>query len=149
MDLSPFGKPSLLTRIAVGKAIGFVIGIVGFSVAPFISEEISMMTRLGILCWYPTIGAFIAVFGVFNWHPILNLPLPWWFRSTFVGAWMNFVLAFFAHEQMSTILDGIFHQNVSPFWFVLNGGVFGLVTGFLCTQAGGEGPDTLAPVVNG
>jgi hypothetical protein len=35
------------------------------------------------LLWYTTLGAII---GVFTWHPVLKLPLPWWIRAQALGA---------------------------------------------------------------
>ena len=67
-----------------------------------------------------TVGAIIGVFGVYTRHPILKLPLPWWFRAPFVGAWMNFVLTFFAYDTMAAMLVAIFGEDgiiQSPFWF--------------------------------
>jgi hypothetical protein len=42
-------------------------------------------------------GAIIGVFGVITYHPLLRLSMPWWFRAPLTGAWMNFVLTFFAY----------------------------------------------------
>lgn len=142
-----FGNPSLMTRIVIGKAAGFVIGLIGFIALPYFAPESGLMLRWGILLWYTTIGAVIGVFGVFNWHPILKLPLPWWFRSPWVGAWMNFVLTLFAYESIRTMMIAIFGQDgllQSPFWFVLDGAIAGLVIGYLATRFGGEGHETVA-----
>ena len=92
MDWTPLGNPSLMTRIAIAKSIGLVVGLIAFFVAPSIYPEMEMLTRVGILLWYPTLGAFVGLFGVMNWHPLLQIALPWWFRSIFIGAWMNFLL---------------------------------------------------------
>jgi len=141
-----FGNPSLITRIAIGKAIGFVFGLTGFILLPYFLPDASLLLRWGILLWYTTVGAFIGVFGVFTWHPVLKLPMPWWFRSTLVGAWMNFVLVFFAYNEMNNMLlhtfgpDGLF---TSPFWFVLEGAIIGFIMGYFATRFGGEGKETV------
>lgn len=46
-------------------------------------------------------GAFIRVFGMFTRHPVLRLPMTWWFRAPVIGAWMNLVLVFFAYDVRS------------------------------------------------
>jgi len=74
-----FGNPSLMTRIAIGKGIGFLVGLVGFFLLPQLLPEAGSLIRWGILFWYTTVGAIIGVFGVFTYHPILKLPFPWWF----------------------------------------------------------------------
>lgn len=141
-------KPSLVTRIAIGKTAGFVIGLTAFFALPAFAPDSGAMLRWGFLLWYTTVGALIGIFGVFNWHPILKLPLPWWFRAPFLGAWMNFVLVFFAYDQLAALLtasgpDGLI---TSPFWFPLQGAIVGLIIGFLATRFGGEGKETVAVV---
>ena len=140
-----FANPSLMTRIAIGKGIGFVIGLAGMLVIPVLMPEIGTMARWGFLLWYTTFGAIIGIFGVFTWHPMLKLPMPWWFLSPFVGAWMNFVLTLLIHDRLAEFSAALFGAGspfASPFWFVAEGAVVGLVIGFAATRAGGEGPET-------
>lgn len=141
-----FGNPSLITRIAIGKAIGFIFGLIGFISLPYFLPDAGWMLRWGILFWYTTLGAIIGVFGVFTYHPILKLPFPWWFRSTIVGAWMNFVLVFFAYDAMQAMMHTMFGPDgalSSPFWFVLEGAIIGYIIGYFATRFGGEGKETV------
>jgi hypothetical protein len=141
-----FSNPSLITRIAIGESIGLFIGLIGFISLPYFLPDASLLLRWGILFWYGTVGAVIGVFGVFTWHPILKLPMPWWFRSTFIGAWMNFVLTFFAYDDMNTIMVNVFGTDgtfSSPFWFVLEGAIVGIIMGYFSTKFGGEGKETV------
>ncbi len=141
-----FGNPSLITRIAIGKGIGLVFGLLGFVLLPYFDPEAGWLMRWGILLWYTTLGAIIGVFGVFTWHPILKLPMPWWFRDPLIGAWMNFVLTFFGYEEMKAMMitmfgaDGVFQ---SPFWFTAEGAFVGIVIGYFATRFGGEGKETV------
>ena len=140
-----FGNPSLMTRIAIGKGIGLLVGLIGFISLPHFLPEADIWLRWGILLWYITFGAIIGVFGVFTFHPILKLPFPWWFRAPFMGAWLNFVLVFFAHEDMSAMMVSVFGENgalSSPFWFAAEGAIIGLIIGFFATRYGGEGAET-------
>jgi hypothetical protein len=141
-----FGNPSLMTRIAIGKGIGFLIGLVGFVFLPHFLPDASLMLRWGILLWYATFGAIIGVFGVITGHPMLNWSLPWWLRATMVGAWMNFVLVFFAHQPMSAMMVSVFGEDgalSSPFWFTAEGAVLGFIIGYFATRFGGEGAETV------
>ena len=141
-----FKNPSLITRVAIGKLIGFIIGLIGFVSLPWFWPDATWMLRWGILLWYTTLGAIIGVYGVFTWHPILKLPMPWWFRAPLIGGWMNFVLTFFAWNEMSTMLSATFGADgllSSPFWFVLEGALVGLLIGYLATRFGGEGKETV------
>jgi hypothetical protein len=136
-----FSKPSLITRIAVGKAVGTIIGLIGFVLLPVLWPESDPMLRWGILFWYATMGAIIAVYGVFNYHPVLRLPLPWWVRAPIIGAWMNFVLVFFTYDLMEAAIQGMLGIALSPFWFVVEGAIAGAVIGGLATKFGGEGKE--------
>ena len=139
-----FEKPSLVTRIAVGKGIGLVVGLLGFILLPFFLPDVGWLVRWGILLWYTTVGAII---GVFAWHPVLKLPLPWWFRAPLIGGWMNFVLTFFALDTMLAVMASVFGAAgilSAFFWFTVEGAVVGLVIGYAATRFGGEGKETIS-----
>ncbi len=139
-------KPSLTLRIGIGKAVGFLFGLAGFVFLPVFAPDAGWLIRWGILLWYTTLGAVIGVFGVYTSHPVLRLPLPWWVRAPFIGAWMNFVLTFFAYDEFRAMMMAAFGSAAgpltSPFWFALEGALVGLVIGWLATRFGGEGPET-------
>ena len=144
-----FKKPSLLLRIGVGKGIGFAIGLAGLVFLPYFVPDADWMIRIGMVLWYTTVGAVIGMFGVINYHPLIKLPLPWWFRGPWIGGWMNFVLVFFAYDHfavmmtdISLILWGNETSMTSPFWFAAEGAVVGLLIGYFATLLGGEGPKT-------
>ncbi len=136
-------KTLVMTRVVIGKGIGFIIGLIALIALPYFIADVSWMLRLGILFWYITVGAIIGVFGVVTWHPIVKLPMPWWFRATLVGAWMNFVLTFFAYDDLQAAMLQI-AGNVgvlgSPFWFTLEGAIVGYIMGFFANRVGGKGP---------
>jgi membrane associated rhomboid family serine protease len=128
---------SLITRIAVGKLIGFTFGLMGLIFIPYFLPEANWLLRLGILLWYTTVGAVVAIFGALNFHPVFKVSLPWWLLSPLIGAWMNFVLTFFAYDAMQPMLAVLFGQNgilSSPFWFAAEGAVIGLMIGFFAMQ---------------
>jgi hypothetical protein len=63
-----------------------------------------------------------------------------------IGAWMNFVLTFFAYDTMSYVIVPFFGPGglmSSPFRFALEGAVVGFIIGFLATRFGGEGKKTV------
>ena len=139
-------NPSIIMRIAIGKAIGFVIGLAGFIILPSLVPEVSWQLRWGILLWYTTLGAIIGVFGIFTRNPVLMVPMPWWVRAPIIGGWMNFVLTFFAYDQMETVLIAIFGAGSPmnmPLWLVVESAVVGALIGGVATRIGGEGPGTI------
>jgi hypothetical protein len=112
---------------------------------PIFLPEAGWLIRFGILLWYTTFGAIIGVFGVFTWHPVLKLPMPWWIRDPVLGAWLNFVLTFFAYDTMQAMMMSLFGPGgmlASPFWFAAEGAVVGLLIGYFATRFGGEGAET-------
>ena len=140
-----FGKPSLMTSIAVGKTAGLVFGGADFFLLPWFWPEAGMMLRWGVLLWYITLGGIIGLFGVFNRHPVLRMNLPWWFRGPFIGGWMNFLLALIAHDKLAAMMSASFGAGsalASPFWLVAEGMVIGLIIAYLAFRFGGEGPET-------
>ena len=140
-----FENPSLTIRIGIGKGVGLLIGLAGFVLLPWFLPEAGWLIRWGILLWYTTMGAIIGVFGVFTRHPVLKLPMPWWVRAPIIGAWMNFVLTFFAYDMLKQAMEATFGSDGvlgSPFWFVAEGAVVGLIIGYCATRFGGEGVET-------
>ena len=141
-----FNSPSLTTRIAIGKLTGLVFGLAGFLTLPLFAPEATWLLRWGVLLWYTTLGAIIGVFGVYTYHPVLKLPMPWWFRAPLIGAWMNFVLTLLAYDTLQSVMHAFMGADglmKSPFWFTLEGAVVGLVIGYLATRFGGEGAVTV------
>ena len=140
-----FSKPSLVARIAIGKLVGLVFGLIGFFMLPVLWPQATDMLRWGILLWYTTVGAFIGMFGVMDQHPMFGIRLHWWFRGPWIGAWMNFVLTLFAYDTMKSVLMAVFGEAgalTSPFWFVAEGALIGLIIAYFATRFGGEGPLT-------
>jgi hypothetical protein len=145
-----FGRPSMMTRVAVGKGTGFVVGLAGLITLPHFVPDAGWLPRWGLLFWYTTFGAVIGVMGVITYHPILKVRLPWWMRDALVGAWLNFVLVFFAYDLMASAMANLFGAGsilASPFWFAVEGAIVGLVIGFAANRFGGEGRDTVSDMM--
>jgi len=141
-----FGNPSLLTRIAVGKMAGLIFGLAGFLMIPYVLPEADPYLRWGMLLWYVTLGVIVAIFGVLDRQPVLDLPLPWWVRAPLIGGWMNFVLTLLAWDRLaafSLALLGPGSSFLSPLWFIAEGALVGLAIGYVATRVGGEGPETV------
>lgn len=138
-------SPSLVTRIAVGKAAGLGFGLAGFLILPYLVPDADPLMRWGVLLWYMTLGALIGIAGVLDWQPELDLPFPWWVRAPLLGGWMNFVLTFLIYDRLAEFGAALFGADsllASPFWFVAEGALIGLAIGYAATTAGGEGPET-------
>ncbi len=139
-----FERPSLITRVMVAKTLGFAFGLAGLILAPYFLPDAGWLPRIGFMLWYTTVGAFIGVAGVFTWHPVLKIPLPWWIRDPGIGAWMNFVLVFFAWDMIAAAMVHTFGPGgvlQSPFWITLEGAFVGFVIGYFAHRFGGEGKE--------
>lgn len=130
------GEKALIYRVIVAKTVGLAIGLVGFIVLPIIYPDTAVTIKWGLLLWYITFGAIIGTFGVFNRHPIFKFSLPWYIRGPLIGAWLNFVLALFAYNQLEEILLEVFKNGFlkSPFWIVAEGAFLGLIIDCLATK---------------
>ena len=137
-----FQNPSLITRIAIGKGIGFIVGVTAFFFLPYFMPNGSLLLQWGVFLWYITFGAIIGVFGVMTRIPYLNLPMPWWFRGPYIGAWLNFILSLIAYDLLAEMLVAVFGEGGlfnSPFWLALEGIIVAFVIDFFATKYGGEG----------
>jgi hypothetical protein len=70
--------------------------------------------------------------------------MPWWFRAPLIGGWMNFVLTFFAYDELQRLIEYNFGPDgiiSSPFWVVAEGMLVGLLIGYCATRFGGEGKE--------
>jgi len=141
-----FKNPSLITRIAVGKLTGLIIGLLGLVMIPFLMPETPMIFRVAILLWYITLGAIVGIYGIFTEHPIFKFKLCCWVRSSMIGAWMNLMVVLFAYEILADILYVAFGTNgvfMSPYWFVLEGALVGLIIEYFAKKYGGQGKETV------
>ncbi|PMG48072.1 hypothetical protein [Shewanella sp. 10N.286.52.B9] len=138
-------NPSLVTRTAVGKLIGLAFGVLCFWIVPWLAPETSLLFLWGLLLWYITFGAIIGLAGVFDYHPVLKIAMPWWLTATIMGGWMNLVFTFVAYDQIQALMVAIFGLGgslQSPFWFVADGLIAGWIIGYFATKFGGYGPST-------
>jgi hypothetical protein len=141
-----FTNPSLITRIAYGKLTGLVFAGLGIFIVPQLFPDLTWLMLVAFLLYYITLGAIIGLVGVLNYHPMINLPLRWWLRGPLIGAWMNFILTLFIFDKMAGMMTQAFGAGSilsSPWWFVLEGALFGLLVDFICTKFAGEGAETV------
>lgn len=135
---------SMARRLIIAKTFGLAVGLLAFFLLPYMWEGVPNFLRWGILLWYVTFGAMVGLMGVLDHHPVWkSWKFPAWFRGTCIGAWLNFVLVFFAYEPMQTLLGQLDWGIVSPWWFVLEGALLGLIIDLIATYYGGEGKKLL------
>lgn len=141
-----YSKPSITLRIAWGKILGLLVGIIGFFAFPYFWPDAELTFRIGFLFWYLILGAMIGLTGIYTSNPVLNIKISWWMRGLSVGAWFNFVLLMFTYDEISQIMLSNFGSNSilsSPWWLVAEGAIFGLILDFVLTKIAGEGYQTV------
>lgn len=125
--------------VALGKLIGLCAGLAGFFMLPALLPEASVRLQWGILLWYLTFGAVVGALGTTPQPDFIPLRITWWLRAPLVGAWMNFVLTFFAWDWMKALLIAYFDGSgplTSPWWFVAEGAIIGLLIGVVAALLG-------------
>ncbi|MEM8993059.1 MAG: hypothetical protein AAGD08_22080, partial [Pseudomonadota bacterium] len=93
--------------------------------------------RWGILLWYPTLAAIIALLGESLCRSEEGLLAPWWLVGSAIGAWMTLVLTLFAHQSMGAFLQQLFGPDsafASAYWFVLEGALAGAALGYVAER---------------
>ena len=135
-------RPTLLTRLAVAKMAGLLLGLTAFVLMPIMVPEADGLFRWGVLLWYPTMGMVIAMLEELDARGELPCPMPWWTRGALVGAWLNFVATFLSFDMMAQFMVAAFGPGSfmsSPFWFVPAGALAGVLIAYLVMRFGGEG----------
>jgi len=130
----------LVRQIGTGKAVGLLFGLAGFLLLPVLAPGSGWLLRWGVLLWYVTLGALVGMALILTRPPVTEPPMPWWLAAAGLGAWMNFVLTLFAHDELTMVMIAMFGENgilQSPFWFVLEGAIVGLVVGYCVRRLGG------------
>lgn len=138
---------SIARRLWSAKFTGFVFGLICFFSIPIFWPDEGLMFRFGILVWYTVVGLVIGLAGVLDHHPYFGFKLPLGGRGMFFGSLLNFVIVLLGYEKIEELMLttqsfsdwGLF----SPFWFVLEGLVLGMIIDIVATKFGGEGKDIL------
>lgn len=139
-------KPSITLRVGYGKFFGLLIGVIAYFALTSFAPQLDLSFRIGFILWYLTFGAVIGLMGVFTSNPLFNINISWWTRGLIAGAWFNLVLLMFIFDEVSEVLLGLFEEYSifsTPWWFVVEGALIGLILDFLLTRIAGEGSQTV------
>lgn len=134
--------PTLLTRVAVAKMVGLMIGLIGFLLIPLIVPEAPSAARWGVLLWYPTMGVVIAMLEVLDNAEMLPWRAPWWLRGALVGGWFNLLSVMVGGEFMQTFVENLLEVEgpaILAYLFVPEGAAAGMIIAYLVMRFGGEG----------
>lgn len=133
-------KHSLTNRLIVGVLIGFITGGIVFFGSPFFGITFNYHFGFGLWIFYVLMGMLTGFLGLFNHHPILKFPTPFWLRGIVIGTLMHLMLLFLAYVQIYQIVNSITFLNFqSPYWILLDGVILGIFMSWLEAKLAGEG----------
>lgn len=139
-----FITTQLAKRNLLGLWIGFMAGLSVFFAFPALNPNINKHFVLAIIVWYAFFGIFISMVGMFDYFRVTNRKEPWWLRGPGTGVWLNTIVVLFAPDELRAISEGAIELGVplkspSPWYFILNGALLGLVIDGICTKIFGDG----------
>lgn len=127
-------KSKLMNRIALWKVIGLIMWGLIFFMLPVIFTNPDIMLRFAVLLWYIILWATIWVYGILTKIPVFDIKFPACLRWMWIGGWMNFVLALFMYNSLTTLMVWSILEWYSPFWIVLEWAVFWLILDLIATK---------------
>lgn len=138
-----FNIHSITGRIAIGKTIGFLVGLLIMLILPIVDIPVLSMFGLGTLLMFTMMGAVTGFMGVFDRHPMLEFKMPWWFRGGAIGLFFMLMYILLSYETFQVIMDSSLVSWTglsSPFWALIDGTCIGMLMGYIETKFAGEGP---------
>ncbi len=119
-----------LAGIASGKLISLLTGSIFALVLLPLNENYTVAVAVGLVFWYMTLGAVVALASGIERYPWMNISLPWWLRGLMLGAWMNFMVAVLASTiapDLSVVVEISSGALVTPNWLVVDGMIAGFI----------------------
>lgn len=133
---------SLTGRIVLGKAIGFTIGLLAMLILPFMDIPILSTFGIGTLLMFTMMGAMIGFVGIYTRHPLIDMQLPWWLRSSAIGFAFMLMYVLLAYDTIEVVMQSslvTWTGLESPYWALIDGIIYGLLMGYITTKFAGEG----------
>ncbi|MEO1456990.1 MAG: hypothetical protein AAFV49_05385 [Pseudomonadota bacterium] len=121
---------------------GLLIGLTGFVLIPILTPEAPVEARWGILLWYPTMGAVIAMLEMLGSAGMLPWRVRWWLCGGIVGGWFNLLAVLIGDPFMGDFITAAFGADSplgTPYLFVPEGALAGMLIAYLVMRFGGEG----------
>ena len=123
-------RPVSVAAVAGAKCVGLLAGVVIVFISPPPDPSAGKMLAVGMVAWYVTLGAMVAVSSAYKRYPVVNVRIYWWLRGIMLGSWMNFVLALIASDaalHVSAAAELLGGSLKSPIWLVIDGAAVGLI----------------------
>lgn len=137
-----FKIKSVTGRIAIGKIIGFIVGIIVILLSPMFGFSIFSMFGFGTLIMFVLMGVMIAFVGQYDKHPVFDFNLSWWLMGSLVGFIFMLMYILLSYNSIEAIMRSNLVSWVglsSPFWTLLDGAILGAFIAFVQKQIAGKG----------
>ncbi len=131
-------QPPVVAGITHAKLVLFVFGALAFMTVSLFQPEVSLLKRIALLLWYPTIAGVAAASNAVDLTSFKPFCWRWWQRTVLIGAWLNLLIVIFTSDGMqnfSMVVQLSFDLLTSPYWFVVDGAIIGLVAGYTSNKA--------------
>lgn len=139
-----FKKHSVAGRVATGKVLGLVFGLIVIVVMPTFGYPGVSFVGFGLLLMFMLMGVMIGFLGQFDRHPLFDFKMSWWLAGPVVGFAFMLMFVLFAHDSLEVVMQSSFISWTglsSPFWALVDGIFIGGIMGFVETKIAGEGSD--------
>ncbi|MEL7117522.1 MAG: hypothetical protein AAGP08_18390 [Pseudomonadota bacterium] len=130
----------VLTRIAVGKALGVLFGgLIAWMLAR--TGSVAPHIIWGSVAWSLTMGALIGVIGYYNHIPLIERPLPAWLRGAWIGLWMGLVFVLLSFAALKEAVAAYTWLPVvlrTPWVLLIDAAAMGAVIDIFATRVAGR-----------
>jgi hypothetical protein len=115
------------THVITAFIAGCGLGLVANLAIPVFSAEVDLAYRVGLVCWYATLGGCTGLLH----HHYLNLsherphPLPDWITAALLCAWGNLLLVLLAFDSISPVTALAFNTPLPKACWVIEGAAVG------------------------
>lgn len=122
----------MITALIAGCGLGVVANLA----IPVFSAQVDLAYRVGLVCWYATLGGCTGLLHHHYLDPSPERPHqpPGWMTATLLCAWGNLLLLLLAFDSISSVTALAFDTPLPKAWFVLEGAAIGPAITWLSKQ---------------
>lgn len=139
-----FKLHSVIGRVFIGMMIGLFIGVALIILLPTFYFPLLSLFGFGSTLLFMIMGVTLGFLGMFERHPAFDFKTPWWIRGIFIGALFMLMYICLSYDSLVMVMNSFLISwtgLTSPFWFIIDGTIIGLIMSYFETKFAGEGID--------
>tara|TARA_R110002051_G_scaffold57104_2_gene105785 strand:- start:11141 stop:11575 length:435 start_codon:yes stop_codon:yes gene_type:complete len=139
-----FNFTPLMTRTAIAKSLGFIVGLIGFWGTRTMLPTADPLLAWGVLALFLTIGGVVGISGTVHRIPMFNVVYPPWLRGGLMGAWFTFLSVIFGYDMLAATFQNIAYLPdvfKNPWWMIADGIVVGALIDIIVSRIVKNVPD--------